>query len=33
MKVVHNGMSHPVLGDGQSMIERLSSGGHPNLLK
>jgi hypothetical protein len=23
MKVVHNGMSHPVLGDGQSMIERL----------
>ena len=23
MKVVHNGMSHPVLGDGQSMIDKL----------
>ena len=23
MKVVHNGMEHPVLGDGQSMIEKL----------
>lgn len=33
MKVVHNGMSHLILGDIQPMIEKLSSGSYPYLSK
>lgn len=33
MEVVHNAMEHPVLGDGLSMIEKLSSKDHPDLIK
>lgn len=33
MEVIHNGMSYLILSDGQSMSERLSLSGYPDLSK